>query len=271
MNAKLKITNPWGILPHGSLRIALVILAACLGMGSSPVLAGDTAKEVGSAIREGLSIEKATQKEREAWFQEKTALEREHRALLEEREEQREINRELSEKRDLLLSRVSELKNRIRKQKEMVADLDPFLESTLGNLYALLESPPPFLMAERRDRLDRVRAVLEDPENGLGQKAGKVFDALLVEVEYGRTLEVFQDTVSVEGKPVLVTLLRLGRVSLFFLAMDGERAGYFDVAEDAWKYLPDQYAEEIRRAMDIVQKKRPAEMVTLPIGRLALP
>jgi hypothetical protein len=95
-------------------------------------------------------------------------------------------------------------------------------------------------------------------------------EALFIEAEYGNTIEVYQEKILLADEDMLVNVLRLGRISLFFETLDQQTAGYFDLAENLWRTLPQSANRDIRIAMEIGYKRRPADIVSLPLGRIGL-
>ena len=95
-------------------------------------------------------------------------------------------------------------------------------------------------------------------------------EALFIETEYGNTVEVYQQRIMVEGKSILVDIFRLGRISLFFQTLDQTQSGYFNQAQSVWKTLPAEYNREINAAIEIGTKRRSADLLNLPVGRIVL-
>ncbi|MBU1567791.1 MAG: DUF3450 domain-containing protein, partial [Proteobacteria bacterium] len=93
-------------------------------------------------------------------------------------------------------------------------------------------------------------------------------EALLVEAEYGNTIEVYQETIGLDGREVLVDIFRLGRVGLFFQTLDQKSCGFYNVAIAAWQPLATAYNRTLLAAMEIGAKRRPVELLTLPLGRI---
>lgn len=119
--------------------------------------------------------------------------------------------------------------------------------------------------------MDRLGSLLGDPGVTVSEKFRKTMEALMVEAEYGRTIEIYQDTITVEGQPLLATVFRLGRIGLFYQTLDHHRSGMFDVAAGAWTPLPSSFDRALRTAIDIAAKRQPVELLNLPLGRMATP
>jgi hypothetical protein len=69
---------------------------------------------------------------------------------------------------------------------------------------------------------------------------------------------------------VLGNIFRLGRVSLFFLSLDQKAAAYFNVSQKLWQPLPEDNLLAIRSAVEIGQKHRSVELLSLPLGKLSV-
>jgi hypothetical protein len=119
--------------------------------------------------------------------------------------------------------------------------------------------------------VDHLDSLLADPGVTVNEKFRKTVETLMVEAEYGRTIEVYQDTITVAGQPLLATIFRLGRIGLFYQTLDHRRSGMYDVAAKAWNPLPDAYNAVLGTAVDIGAKRQPVELLTLPLGRMAIP
>ena len=161
------------------------------------------------------------------------------------------------------LTREKEETQRIR------TELAPFLDALLGRLTSLVAADAPFLSQERNDRLARLTVILDDPDITIAEKYRKMMEALFVEAEYGNTVEVYREKIVVAGTQVLADIFRMGRVALFFLALDRESAGIFDVAENQWHTLDKTRVPAIEAVVEMAAKHRPMEVVVLPIGAIA--
>jgi CRISPR/Cas system-associated endonuclease Cas3-HD len=106
--------------------------------------------------------------------------------------------------------------------------LESYLGSTVTALEEFIQQDLPFLRKERKMRLASIRETLSHPEKTAAEKYRRVMEAFQVEAEYGRTVEVYQETIDIEGQPILVDILRLDRLSLFCQSPDGKIAAHYD-------------------------------------------
>ncbi len=231
---------------------------------------GDIGEKIHQPVQESVEIRKQTQEANEQWQRERQALAARYDRLTEE-------NRRLAARKDALEEKVSASNSRIKRKEKQLADIEhvtvgikPFLMETIGRIEALMTDGLPFLQKERQQRMERIHEMMADPDVPVSEKYRKVMEALLVEAEYGNTIEVYQKTIDADGKTMLANIFRLGRISLFYQTMDRQESGWFNAADSTWEKLPNTYNRDISTAIDIGAKRQPVELLTLPLGRLVV-
>jgi hypothetical protein len=241
---------------------AAALQGVCLGE--------DFSRKLQAPVSQSIDIRREAQEKADGWAEEKLKLEAEFKILEAER--------------NSMEARMSELKDQVEKHGRSVATLEknlveidrisrelaPFLENLYQRLNAFVENDIPFLSQERRNRMATLRRTLDDAAVSQGEKFRKVMEALYIEAEYGNTVEVYQERIALEAKPVLVNILRLGRLSLLCQTLDGTVSGVFDPGTEGWKTLPADQNRSIGAALDIGSKRKPAEILHLPLGKVAV-
>ena len=245
---------------------------AVLILSGNPLLsAADTTnveKQIERPVHKAISIQQETNRSESAWRNEK----QQQIALLESLEKEKTV---LETEKATLIQNNAELNRRIRTKQQQLADMEqissqilPYLYEVMAQLKTLQEQDAPFLVAERKNRIQNLETMLPDPDITVSEKFRKIMEALTVEAEYGKTIETYQETIPLPEGRTLVNIFRLGRVSLFYQTLDKQQCGVFNAAQAAWERLPDQYRNDIQVAIDIAAKRRPVELLDLPIGRI---
>lgn len=257
------------------MRLWKTIQALVLASILAPALlwaAGDAVREkIEKPVQQAIDTRQATQQAEEAWRQERE----ESMALLasleqaQARLEQAQLR--LQEDQAARRQRIEAKSRQLAASEEIAGQIIPYLEEVLAALRARIDVDQPFLTRERRLRVDRLGNLLGDPGVTVSEKFRKTMEALMVEAEYGRTIEVYQDTITVAGQPLLATIFRLGRIALFYQTLDQRHSGMFDVAAKAWTPLPSSFDRTLRTAIEIGAKRQPVELLNLPLGRMATP
>ena len=252
--------------------LPVLMLGAILAPGPAWA-AGDAVREkIEKPVRQAIDTQQATQKAKEAWRQDREKRMALLASLQQEQARLEEEDAHLREERIARQERIAAKKHQLAAGEEIGNQLAPYLEEVLTALRARIDGDQPFLTEERRRRVDTLDTLLADPGVTVSEKFRKTMEALMVEAEYGRTIEVYQDTITVDGQPLLATVFRLGRIGIFFQTLDHSRSGLFDVACTVLDLpCPRPFDNALQTAIDIGAKRQPVELLSLPLGRMAAP
>jgi predicted secreted protein len=249
----------------------VVILPAAVPPGWGAESGGRPfSQQVIRPVQEAVAIRQTTQKQEEQWRDDHQKLVALYGQLQAEREQLKTTRDALKESIAGTRRRIAEKENQLAAMEQIRTRIEPFLHESLETLRRQIAGDLPFLPEERRQRVQRLAELLGDPEVAISEKYRKVLEAWMVEAEYGNTIEVYQQTIAVENNEMLVNVFRLGRISLFYQTLDRSGCGFFDVAAGTWRPLPDDYNRTLSAAIDIGTKKKPAELLSLPLGRISL-
>jgi FtsZ-binding cell division protein ZapB len=247
-------------------RVALVALLLVLVVGQ--LLAQSSVDDVRETVQGTVDIDQRTQEERDAWASEQAGLEARYRtakaniAYLTERiagEEKAVAG---------LTESIEELERRAHESKLLRSNLQDTLDAIMGRLEEFVARDLPFLTDERERRLEILCRELSRPEVTGAEKLRLLLEALQVETEYGKSVEVDQQEITLDGTSVFADVLRVGRVSLFWRTPDGEKVGTFDRGSWEWVELPASYGRTIGDAIEMASRIRPVELIALPLGRV---
>lgn len=246
-------------------------LATALLPAAVPAEEADVRRQVEQPVQEAIQIRRDTQKAAAAWRGDRERMTAAYAQLQQEQAR-------LEARQDALAQSVAAARDRVaakQAQLDAIAQITervpPFLDTLRARLARRIAQDLPFLAAERRQRLARLDALLDDPAVAVSEKLRKVFEALLVEAEYGNTIEVYQETVTVDGQPLLADIFRLGRLGLYYQRLDQRAGGVYNVARDTWEPLDKGANRALTTAMAIGTKRQPVEILDMPLGRLAQP
>ena len=242
----------------------VLVLAPLGAAGADPSPAGEVKRTVTGTVE----IRQKTQQEEDRWAAEKAELEARYRAAKTQVSALEPQESLWTKKVEVLQEEVDGLSRRMEESERLEANLQAVLERILGRLSNRVEQDLPFLPEERKRRLDDLEETLARPDVSEAEKLRRVLEALLVECEYGHTVEVYQQEIEVAGQPVFVDVLRLGRVSIFWQTPDGKRTGEYDQGSNQWIELPATYNRSVYVAIEMASKRRPVELVKLPVGRI---
>ncbi len=246
------------------------VVCVLLGLWAAPAAKAQdqNSTEIEKKAAETVAVAKETQAGLDGWSAERQALDVRYRtakaniAYLQERLARKQ------EKAAALDNKVTELDRRLTESVRLEAVIQDTLDVVLGQLTEVVANDLPFLSNEREDRLANLRAVMASPDLAPAEKLRSLLEALLIEAQYGETVEVQPGTIVVDGRGVHADILRIGRLAMFWRSPDGSRIGTWDAATSTWVELPGKYNRVVSRSMEMATRMRPTELVSLPLGRI---
>jgi len=248
--------------------LILIILIPVLVSAVTP--AGEDAgdEKLVKVVDGTIGIQQETQQKRDQWAEEKSELEARYRTARANIEYLEKRKGSVQKKYDALMERNDELGRRLAESDRLQNSLQDTLNSVLARLEEWVEIDLPFLMEERKARIEMLKKEIAKPDIMGAEKLRRILEALQVEANYGGNVEVYQQKIDVAGDTLFVDVLHIGRVSVFWRTPDGEQVGSFDPAAREWIELPEKYNGSIGEAMEMASRIRPVELVQLPLGRI---
>ena len=144
-------------------------------------------------------------------------------------------------------------------------EIIPLLGRMVDTLAQFVELDRPFLLPERRQRVEQLRALLDRPDTSVAEKYRRVMEAYQVETDYGRSIEAYRGILQHAGEERTVDFLRVGRIGLFYRSLDGTQAGSWDAASRTWHALSDDYRSGLKQAFAVARKEAAPELLILPV------
>ena len=80
----------------------------------------------------------------------------------------------------------------------------PKLEEMVNTLSSIIDNDTPFLLSERKSRIEELQNILVQSNISTSEKFRRVFEAYQIENEYGRTIESYRDEIVFDSETVNV-------------------------------------------------------------------
>lgn len=215
---------------------------------------------------ETLARQRQVQLLEEGWSKEEQQLLFQIEAVEQQRERLRQQNARLVHALEVEQRRIEDQQRRLAETARLRDNLLSWLEEQSQRLAADMSQGLPFLQAERERRLTDLQLVLADPYAPLFEQFRRVFEALLVEAEYGYSHDVYRDEIILEGQPVQVDLVRIGRLALFYRTLDRSGVGIYDPIARQFRPLAQEDLASVARADALIQREIAPTLVSLPVG-----
>ena len=180
---------------------------------------------------------------------------------------------------DGLVSYNNQLKKLVENQKQELSsiqrqlghiestqrDIVPLMLKMIDVLEKFIHLDLPFLTAERQERLSLIKDMMDRADVSLPDKFRRIMEAYQIEMEYGRTIEAYEDTVTINGKSQTVDILRIGRLALTFSSLDKQLIGHWDQHSQQWIQLDNSYQHGIQRGLKIARNQAPPDLFEIPV------
>ena len=141
----------------------------------------------------------------------------------------------------------------------------PLMVNMIDGLEKFVELDVPFLLGERRKRVQNLKEMMDRADVSTSEKFRRVLEAYQVENEYGRSIEAYSETVDINGEQKTADFLRIGRVVLIQQTLDGKIAKAWEKKTNSWVELADRYRVPIREGIKIAKKQSAPDLITLPV------
>jgi hypothetical protein len=140
----------------------------------------------------------------------------------------------------------------------------PLMLEMIDSLDRIVEADVPFRIEERRERVVRLRDMMDQAEVTASEKYRRVMEAFQSELEFGRTTEAYSDTLPTTGQTV--EFLRVGRTLLVYQTSDNSVTGWFNPASRAFEELDDdRFRREVKDGLAIARNEKAPDLVMLPV------
>ena len=241
------------------------LLMACLAGAFSLSAAATTLSDVFAVAERVNQQAKRSQSKIDALTEETRKLYNEYKTVLKEIEGLRVYNRQLEKQIRNQEREMTQLDDSIDQVTLIERQITPLMLRMIDGLELFVDLDLPFLLDERRDRVERLREMMDRADVAVSEKFSQVLRAYQIENEYGRTMEAYGATITVANTDRIVDVLKIGRVALVYQTSNGEETGSWNAATKEWEELGDEFTASVRSGIRMARKQLSVDMLALPI------
>tara|TARA_B100001939_G_scaffold227553_1_gene195879 strand:+ start:1646 stop:2410 length:765 start_codon:yes stop_codon:yes gene_type:complete len=143
----------------------------------------------------------------------------------------------------------------------------PFMLRMIDGLENFIQLDLPFLLDERRDRLNNLKVTMDRGDISTSEKFRLIIEAYKTELEYGRTIEAYRDNIMIDDVETSADFLRIGRIALTYLTVDGSKGGYWDTNSQSWEKASSSIKRSTADALKVASKQAPPALIKIPVYR----
>jgi hypothetical protein len=198
----------------------------------------------------------------------RTDIELEYRALLQQIESQRLF----VEQQEVFIrsqeNEVTSLNQQIERVDNIERDLAPMMREMVAQLEEFVNLDLPFnLEGEdgRTARIERLYELVDDPNVSQAERYRVILNAYEIEASYGRSIVAQEETVLDGDSPVIVDVLRIGRTAMIRRYRGSNRLTMLVPGASDWVDLPGSYLNNINRAFRIAEEVTTPSVFLVPL------
>lgn len=150
--------------------------------------------------------------------------------------------------------------------------ITPLMLRMIESLDSFIAADVPFQKQERLARIASLKDLMGRSDVTVAEKYRKVMDAYQKEMDYGRTIKTYRSTIDLTGTATSekelreVDFLRVGRLSLMFLSLDGQSLGIWDQQAKKWQPLESEYKAKLTTALRIAREQAAPSLIKIPVA-----
>lgn len=169
---------------------------------------------------------------------------------------------------DRLREQISSLDEQLASLDTTREEIEPLLQLMAERLGEFIQHDLPFKQDERLFKVKSLNNLLARVDVSHAEKLRQLLTAYRNEVEQGRSLAVSQEflTLNASNTKERLTLLRVGRIGLYYLSEDEQRAGYWSAEKKTWLTLNSSERQEVIRGLALAEERGLPEFLSLPLS-----
>jgi len=141
----------------------------------------------------------------------------------------------------------------------------PLMLESIETLDRFIDLDVPFLLEERKDRVNRLRVIMNESDITVSEKFRQIMDAYQIETSFGSDIEAYTGFLEINSESKQVDFLRIGRTSLTYQTPDQKETGFWNKQTQQWEDLPRKYTDYIKEGLRIAKKQITPDLIQLPV------
>ena len=247
-------------------RLKTLLAAICIGGGASIAVAQsiDPIVEIG---KQRTASAKASQAKIDRLADETASLLSDYKTVMKQVDGLKVYNARLERQIANQEKRIRDIDASIAEASVIQRQIPPLVTRMLDGLEQFINLDMPFDLGTRLGNIEAVRANMDRSDVTSAEAFRQVLELYSIELQYGRGIEAYTDTIELGGAEREVDILRIGRVALVYQSTDGAETGAWNKDSQSWEELSaGDYAAAVRKGVRIAKKQATIELLNMPVS-----
>lgn len=247
-------------------RLKTLLLAVCVG-GSVSIAGAQTIDPIVEVGKERTAAAKASQAKIDRLADETASLLTDYKTVVKQVDGLKVYNARLERQIANQEKRIRDIDASIAEASVIQRQIPPLVTRMLDGLEQFINLDMPFDLDTRLGNIEAVRANMDRSDVTSAEAFRQVLELYSIELQYGRGIEAYTDTIALGGIDREVDILRIGRVALVYQSTDGAETGAWNKDAQTWEELSaGDYAAAVRKGVRIAKKQATIELLNMPVS-----
>jgi uncharacterized coiled-coil protein SlyX len=247
-------------------RLKSLLLAICVG-GSASLAAAQSIDPIVEVGKQRAVAAKASQAKIDRLADEAANLLSDYKTVMKQVDGLKVYNARLERQIANQEKRITDIDASISEASVIQRQIPPLVARMLDGLEQFIQLDMPFDLDTRLGNIEAVRANMDRSDVTSAEAYRQVLELYSIELQYGRGIESYSDSIDLNGAEREVDILRIGRVALVYQSTDGAETGAWNRETQSWEELAaGDYASAVRKGVRIAKKQATIELLNMPVS-----
>jgi len=252
--------------PMTTTRLKTLLLAVCIG-GSASIAGAQSIDPIVEVGKQRTAAAKASQAKIDRLADETASLLSDYKTVMKQVDGLKVYNARLERQIANQERRIRDIDTSIAEAAVIQRQIPPLVTRMLDGLEQFINLDMPFDLDTRLGNIEAVRNNMERSDVTSAEAFRQVLELYSIELQYGRGIEAYTDTITLGGMEREVDILRIGRVALVYQSTDGAETGAWNKEAKMWEELSaGDYAAAVRKGVRIAKKQATIELLNMPVS-----
>ena len=247
-------------------RLKTLLAAICIG-GSASIAVAQSIDPIVEVGEQRTASAKASQAKIDRLADETASLLSDYKTVMKQVDGLKVYNARLERQIANQEKRIRDIDASIAEASVIQRQIPPLVTRMLDGLEQFINLDMPFDLDTRLGNIGAVRANMDRSDVTSAEAFRQVLELYSIELQYGRGIEAYTDTIELGGAEREVDILRIGRVALVYQSTDGAETGAWNKDSQSWEELSaGDYATAVRKGVRIAKKQATIELLNMPVS-----
>jgi len=247
-------------------RLKSLLLAMCVG-GSASLAVAQSIDPIVEVGKQRAVAAKASQAKIDRLADETASLLSDYKTVMKQVDGLKVYNARLERQIANQEKRITDIDASISEASVIQRQIPPLVARMLDGVEQFIQLDMPFDLDTRLGNIEAVRANMDRSDVTSAEAYRQVLELYSIELQYGRGIESYSDSIDLNGAEREVDILRIGRVALVYQSTDGAETGAWNRETQSWEELAaGDYASAVRKGVRIAKKQATIELLNMPVS-----